>query len=464
MNGDPSAGIGADEGSRAEGLHGLSLFLDLERQARQADGFQSLAFVMVNETLQLLPYRQALLCRLLPGGRTRIEAVSGVRAPDGDAPFITWMRRLTKNLRRHGPLNEPRRMDGDDLPAALRDGWREWSPGHALWLPLNDPGGQPLGGLWLLREGAWGDAECALLARLADAYGHAWNALEGGRRGRFLRGLQAAPLWRWSWRILLVVILIGLARLPVPLSALAPARVTPVDPTRVSAPLEGVIERFHVRPNQSVRVGQPLFELDDTTLRNHHQVAQKALAVVEAEYRNVRQKAFADARSKGDLLLLQARVREKAAEVAHLAERLRQTVIHAQAAGTVLFNDVDDWLGKPVAVGEKILTIADPAIGELEIELPVADAINLEMDAEVALFLNTAPTRPLRARLRHADYEARVTAEGVLAFRLKARFIDDRPPPRLGLRGTAKIYGQRVSLGYYLLRRPLAALRRLTGL
>ena len=34
---------------------------------------------------------------------------------------------------------------------------------------------------------------------------------------------------------------------------------------------------------------------------------------------------------------------------------------------------------------------------------------------------------------------------------------------RIGLRGTAKIYGDRVLLGYYLFRRPLATLRGWTG-
>ena len=34
---------------------------------------------------------------------------------------------------------------------------------------------------------------------------------------------------------------------------------------------------------------------------------------------------------------------------------------------------------------------------------------------------------------------------------------------RIGLRGTAKIYGERVLLGYYLLRRPLATVREWTG-
>ena len=36
--------------------------------------------------------------------------------------------------------------------------------------------------------------------------------------------------------------------------------------------------------------------------------------------------------------------------------------------------------------------------------------------------------------------------------------------PRIGLQATAKIHGRRVTLFYYLFRRPLAQLRQFTGL
>jgi hypothetical protein len=37
-------------------------------------------------------------------------------------------------------------------------------------------------------------------------------------------------------------------------------------------------------------------------------------------------------------------------------------------------------------------------------------------------------------------------------------------PPRLGIRGTAQLYGDRVPMIYYILRRPVAFLRQWVGL
>ena len=63
-------------------------------------------------------------------------------------------------------------------------------------------------------------------------------------------------------------------------------------------------------------------------------------------------------------------------------------------------------------------------------------------------------------RFRTNIYQQR----GTLAFALRARFEDGEAMPRIGLRGTAKVYGERSSLFMFLFRRPLSALRQGLGL
>jgi hypothetical protein len=108
------------------------------------------------------------------------------------------------------------------------------------------------------------------------------------------------------------------------------------------------------------------------------------------------------------------------------------------------------------------MEIADPTQAELRIELAVGDAIALEPGAQVALFLDSDPLQRHLARLERAAYEAQPTAGGQLAYRLDASF--QQTPPRIGLRGTAKVFGDRAPLALYLLRKPLAGLRQSVGL
>jgi HlyD family secretion protein len=133
----------------------------------------------------------------------------------------------------------------------------------------------------------------------------------------------------------------------------------------------------------------------------------------------------------------------------------------------VVFGDVNDWQGKPVVTGERVALLADPNNPGVLVYLPVADAINLGQGATVRLYLQVAPLTPLAAQISQTSYQSVLSPEGVASYRLRAKFVDLDPEQtalaRIGLKGTAKIYGDNATLGYYLFRRPLSALRELTG-
>ncbi len=440
----------------------LTTLLQLEHEVRHTSNTKELGFVAVNETHRLLPFHQAVMWRYNLAQRPRIEAVSNVADVDRDAPFVVWARDLFAHLARDAAARQSRDLAMADVPEKFHDGWSEWCPGHGLWCPFiaHD---ELIGGLWLTRAEPWQPAEITLLERAADAYAHAWSALMDRKRRSFTEQLRALlPSRRFQY--IAAAVLVGILFFPVRVSVLAPAEIIPFEPALESAPTDGVIKTFHVEPNQAVTAGQLLFELDDTSIRNRHEVADKALAVARAAYLRAAQKAFADTESKSELALLKARVDEKAAELAYNADLLERSHVRARRDGVAVFSDPNDWIGRPVVTGEKVLTIADPEKVELEALVPVSDAINLEPGAEVRFFLNTAPTRPLRAELRQANYEAQAAPDGALVFRIKARLGEQTTTPRIGLKGTAKIFGERVVLIYYLLRRPLAALRQMVGL
>jgi len=120
-----------------------------------------------------------------------------------------------------------------------------------------------------------------------------------------------------------------------------------------------------------------------------------------------------------------------------------------------------------IAPGERIALIADPDDAGVLVWLPVADAITLHEGAPMRLFLRVAPTAPLPATLVQTSYQSALSPDGVAAYRLRARFDPLDPDVarrvRIGLAGTAKVYGEPAPLGLYLFRRPLAALREFTG-
>jgi len=441
----------------------LATFLQLERQARHAESAERFGFIVVNETHHLLRYDQAVLWKTLSADKLAIEAISGVSVVSTEAPYIEWLKNILKEQMSGEKAGQCHTVSSNDISESAQKDWNEWIGSDALWCPLLTTQGKLYGGLWLTRSsGEWHPSEQALLGRIADAYTHAWQALD--RQSTRSPWLPRINLKSGRNRIALIAALLAALMLPVRQSALAPAEIVPLDPVIVTSPLDGVISDIHVQPNSPVRKGDLLFSLDDTTLRNAHLVAIKSADVAQAEYLRAAQKAFSDETSKSELAMLRAQVEVKDAEVRYTSELLEKVEVHAGRDGIAILTAVNDWIGKPVVVGEKVITLADPGQTEIQIWLPVDEAINLEIGAEVKLFLNIDPTHPRSGTLRQTSYEPQVTPDGNLAFQLKAGFDQLDNQPRVGLTGTGKIYGKRVLLISYLLRRPFSALRRFTGL
>ncbi|WP_213941883.1 HlyD family efflux transporter periplasmic adaptor subunit [Pseudomonas sp. dw_612] len=424
-------------------------FLDLERLTRAARTPAQLAYSLVNDGQALFGFRHAAL--LIAG---KVQAVTGVSAVDPNAPFVAFVEQAVAQLFKLEVLKQARVIAQDVLSESIRADWQSLSAAQVFWLPLVDHQGEVFGGLWLARDLPWNPSEQVLLSQLGDTYSHAWLAL------------QPRKPWRLRWTRKRQVALVALALLalliPVRQSVLAPAEVVPLGGRVVAAPLDGVITEFLVKPNQVVKTGDLLLKFENTTLTAQADVSQRALGVAEAELKANSQRSFADAESSSKIDLLAARVEQKRAERDYARELLKRSEVRAERDGIAVFADAERWTGKPVQTGERLMEIADPNQAELRIELAVGDAIALEPGAQVSLFLDSDPLQRHQARLERSAYEAQPTAGGQLAYRLDANF--DAAPPRIGLRGTAKIFGDRAPLALYLLRRPLAGLRQSVGL
>ncbi len=439
-------------------LQAIGNLLQIEHEVRQADSASVIEFIAANDSWRIIPYRQAVLWRHDAHGAPRLQLVSGLAEVAGDSPFRQWMNQILHTL--NLTPGKPQLLTMEDVPASLRPGWREWMPQHAVALPLKTPDGHSNGGLWLALEQVPADAELALLERLALVYGQglwAWrDAIPLWRRiGSAMRNLLRHKWWWLGWLVV--------ACIPMRLTVLAPAEIIGKDAKLIAAPNDGVVARFFVQPNQQVASGAPLFVLDDTNVRNRNEVATKSRAVAEAEYLRATQKAFTDSASKAELSGLKARLEEKAAEADFTRDLVERGKVNAPDAGIVIFSDPNDWIGRPVQTGERIMQLADPKKVQIAIHLAVDDALNLEPGAEVKLYLNIAPLKPLDAHLVQASYEPGLVAEGFVAYQLKADLQDATELPRIGLKGTAKIYGDWAPLIYHVFRKPLAWLRRTTG-
>jgi len=437
-----------------------SVLLNLETAARQQKSIDDLRFQIVNETHRLLGYFQCFTWKPAHSGKVRVTAVSGVSEVDQNAPVVVAMNAIVNAIRKLPDHKKILAVQPEDLGPKIAESWNQWFPEYGLWCPFIDRDGRVFGGYFTTREHAYRSSEVQATGVITDAYSHAWRALQPRSRRRGLLRTIIGRTTRW----LLFGLTIAAMFMPVRQSVLAPAEIVPLNPVVVTSPLEGVIAQFNVQPNASVSAGQELFQLDSTKARSDLSLAESALRVAEADYRRATNKAFHDRRSKAERQTYKLRVEEKKLERDFNAAQLEKTLVRANRDGIAVFNEVNDWIGQPVQVGERIMTLANPEQTEIEIWLSVADGTNLEPGADVELFLNIDPATPVTAKIRQTSYKPAETPNGDLGFRLKAELLDTSSAARLGLKGTAKIYGEQVSLFYFLFRRPWSVFRQKFGI
>lgn len=448
----------------------LVQLLDLAHQSREARSRDELAFLLLNDSQRLLRYRQAALWF----EDTGLRGLSGVVEPDPNAPYAIWVRKLCAHLH---SSNRAVAQDGvfvvdrHQLPPALGAEWSDWLPGEGLWLPVPGGAGQPpRGGLLLALDEPCSEAAWPLWQEWLQTWAHAWRGLDRPQAWwqRLLRREPVAsvgtrPVWwrRRSAQIGAAALLLML--LPVRLTVLAPAELVAADATVVRAPLDGVIDRFQVQPNQAVSRGQVLFSFDEAPIASRLDVARQALATAEVEYRQVTQLALADPRAKGQLAAVQGRIEEKRAEAEFLQDQFRRSRVEAPRAGIAIFDDPSEWEGRPVHTGERILRVVDPHQVEVEAWLPVGDALPLPEGAELKLYLAATPLEPVTATLRYMAHDAVQRPDGSYAYRVRAR-LDAPTEHRIGLKGTGRLQAGWVPLAYWVLRRPLALARQYLAL
>lgn len=430
----------------------LLRLLQLESDMRRIPSERELIYHLANESRAVWGFRQAFVFRFRR--RWTLEAVSSVTGFDRNAPINRQMVSFIAAL----PAGaDPVRvdLDGKDAPPALR----AHTFRHGIWIPMASRSGRVFAGVLVLRERPWREDQLPLAERLAGAYAHGWQALAGKAVER--RGWPPA---RIALPLLgLILILAGFIQAP--LTVLAPAEVNGQQRSVVAAPLDGVIEEVLVETNSAVQADSVIARYASTELKNALNIADKRVIVASAALTKLQNASFADRAAARETKIAEAELELAMAELDLARERSSRIAILAGAPGIAVFEDARKLTGLPVAVGEKLMEIVNPAEKEFAIRLPVDDSIILTEGAKVRVFLDSRPLSPITGKLVRTSYRATAHEDGSFAYTLVARANpEDMSGVRIGAYGTAQIFGEKHTLHFIVFRRPLSWLRQTFGL
>jgi hypothetical protein len=440
----------------------ISKLIQLEFNLKNCENDNELFYSIVNQTLEIIPYEQAVLFGIDYSSKLKVEAISNIVSVDATSPFVQYTLDLANNLLNLYNTEEIKLVNTSDLPKDIKDQIKEYSPSNIVWIPLKTIKNniEVEFYLMLFRNEIFNQKEIELLNYLASSYKY---FLFATKKNSFSTKLKNMKINNKYVKYVFVALFLAMF-IPVKMSVLAPCEIQAKNPYVLTSPIDGSIDEIKVNSNEHIKKDKLIVKIKDIDLINTYEISKKKLDTVQAELHSMIQAGFYDIDKKSQISRLETEVKLKEAELAYAKSLLEKTDIYSKAEGIVIVDNPNEWKGKPVITGERILLIANPNEIEIKIMLSVKDALFLEENADVKIFVDNKIFETWNAKITQISYKPQATPENVISYKIIADFDDlkeNENIPKIGLRGTAKIYSQEVTLFFYLFRKPITSLRQL---
>ena len=439
-------------------LNRLSRIFTFERKLREAQSVVELRYIVTNELRSIIPYLNAFFGSWANPNKFKIEAISDIAVVENTSATTTLIQRIMSQKLQDGN-QEPHsfQVDAESLKPAKDE---KTLPNKFLWIPCISAIKGNQAALLLVRNEEWSDQEIEYVNHLSSAIGHAMGALHKDHPfEKFIKLLKNTFI-----RFMLLTALVGSMFIPISLSTIGSMEVVPQNPYYINSPLGEVVEDVLVENNDEVKFQQPIISFEKTQLQNSYDLALQELAVIETELLQAQQSSFQSKQDKALLAQLQRKIQIAQEKVNYQQLLLEKSNILSPTSGVAVIKDKSLIVGKPFKVGETIMVVADPNQVLVEIMIPVQDSITIKKGANINVFLDSDPLNVLQAKVIKFSYEPELTPSNILAYKVTGQLIDDTNKPRIGLRGSGKIFGEKVHLYFYLFRKPIIFLRQSLGL
>jgi multidrug resistance efflux pump len=201
----------------------------------------------------------------------------------------------------------------------------------------------------------------------------------------------------------------------------------------VVAPFDGFIASAEVRAGETVSAGQVMAQLDDKDLLAEQRRLRSSRAEIQKEYR----KALAEL-NHAQARILQAKIAQADARVAHLDDQLARARLTAPLGGMVITGDWTRSLDAPVNRGDVLFEVAPLADYRVVLLVKDSDIALLEPGQPGELRLTGLPGTAIPLIVGEVATLAEPDAEGAL-FRVEAEPQDHGLALRPGMEGIAKV-------------------------
>lgn len=445
----------------AEAFQILRTLYQLSTDLFSSENRQDLIFRILNSTINLFAYRRAVMWSF-DEKKPRLLGISGREDVNDQSPLVDLWKEIIFSLKSSRGVkilnNGSKDTEGDEWHALAE----KTSGLSILWVPLV-VNGRLRAGLWLERWGKdkWNVGEGEIMNSFSQSLILAWKHFNPESRW------SSGKLLRFQHTIAAIAGLLLICILFIPTASLrvvAPCEIVPENPEIIAAPLEGVIKQIMVQPGDYVKEGDLLFTYEDRIIMQEMKVAQKQVQIIKSQYNRARLAAFKDKEAMENIRGLKYRIEQEGIRLKLAESNVKHLEVRAPSDGICMVDNPENWRGRPVQIGERIVMLFVPEKSKVRIFLPENDYIQFDPEKKVHIILNADPGRKYEARLSYVAPQTSKNPEGGASFISEANLTNTDARIMVGSKGSAIVYGEEVLLGYWLIRKPLAGVRSLLGI
>ena len=436
----------------------LGLIIKLTDDVFKAPDFDTAASLTVNSSHSLLRFKSAVLVEvgsdrklvIAQYGQTELYPHSeqaqlqkklAAALDFSKGPMLLLDRETLAQMEGAGADALGQLLEGDDPILALK-----MEPPAFI----GDPG---FHFVWLLEfSGTVPDYAKNAASVLARNFGHALFA----RRCCSMSVKFRRTRWgKWLFRLALLAALVAVMFVPVRERLNAEFVLTAPEIVTVYAWFDGPVARVFKQDGDPVKKGTPVMRYDLNLLNIKLANAKNQLAETEKEYDLESRAAFNDRSRLGRVKLLEARLQTAAVAVREAQWYIDHAEVKSPAEGLLVLagGRAEQLENKAVRTGDKLFEVYGGQGVIAEIQVNERESSILAGKLEATLFPYTSPETGWRTEILSVRKTPELTEQRLYCYTVKAKVLNlSRASMRYGMRGIARLEGERVALWYYLFR------------
>ena len=441
-------------------LRAFAAIMRLGRDAFEQPDLTTVGVHIVNNSRTLLAYESSCLADMR--GKPSIVAEYAQVEVKQHTEYAADVKTLCRNLDFSGGMVElsDRNETLKKLPQKTQDAFERLTEegGSLILVPLRstryrNSAKEPF--VWLMEfKGTVPPHVEATIPLLASDYGNAlWNHTPTGGARVFFNWLRKITLIR-VLLFLLLAFIIAMFTVDVEHTVSAEFVVKPNAEYNSYAWFDCVVKNCFFNDGDEVKAGDKILEYDTERMRFQLAASEAAFKEANAEYEQVQKASFTDKESLGRLKVLAFKRDSARVAIQEAKWYLAHSVVTAPVPGILAIAEgsADKLAGRALRLGEKQFDILSNEGMIAEIMVNEKDASVLEGNPRITLFLHTRPELPIPVKILSSRFYPELTEQNIYSYNVKAEMENNVPGLRFGMRGVARVTGEKVKLGYYLFR------------